>query len=112
MNSLLLWQGSRSRNNFVAIGLKDQNIEFSMFSDFTIQAPLRMEKDINYNVTIIKNGGNGNNVDVELHVISWTEQRGRLGGVGELTGDLYANGFKGCISHLEIRKRVRENPPK
>ena len=46
MNSLLLWQGSRSRNNFVAIGLKDQNIEFSMFSDFTIQAPLRMEKDI------------------------------------------------------------------
>ena len=45
-NSLLLWQGSRSRNNFVAIGLKDQNIEFSMFSDFTIQAPLRTEKDI------------------------------------------------------------------
>ena len=33
-------------------------------------------------------------------------------GVGELTGDLYANGLKGCISHLEIRKRVRENPPK
>ena len=98
---------------------------------------------LDYNVTIIKNGGNGNNVDVELHVISWTEQRGRLGeiretkrytqgktfrkrrseslylggapirlGVDELTGGLYANGFKGCISHLEIRKRVRENPPK
>ena len=45
-DSLLLWQGSKSRNNFVAIGIKDQNLEFSMFSDFSIKVPLRIEKNI------------------------------------------------------------------
>ena len=45
-DSLLLWQGSKSRDNYVAVGIRDQNVEFSMFSDFNIQLPLKYEKGI------------------------------------------------------------------
>ena len=45
-DALLLWQGSKSRNNFVAIGIRDQNVEFSMFSDLSISVPLKYEKGI------------------------------------------------------------------
>ena len=45
-DALLLWQGSKSRNNFVAIGIRDQNVEFSMFSDFSISVPLKYEQGI------------------------------------------------------------------
>ena len=90
-----------------------------------------------YNITIIKYGAIGQNVDVELHVVSWKENDVTLGdtretrqytqektfrkrrseglylggapedqGVTTLTGGLFSNAFKGCINHLEIRKKT------
>ena len=34
-NALLLWQGTAMSDNFIAIGLKDGQIEFKWFSGFT-----------------------------------------------------------------------------
>ena len=90
-----------------------------------------------YNITIIKYGGLSQNVDVELHVVSWKENDVALGdtketkqykqlktfrkrrseglylggapekiGITKLTGGLYSKAFKGCITHLEIRKKT------
>ena len=92
---------------------------------------------LGYNITIIKYGASGQNVEVELHVVSWKENDVKLGdtmetqqytqaktfkkrrseglylggapknqGVSALTGGLYSKAFKGCINHLEIRKKT------
>ena len=42
-NALLLWQGSASSDNFIAIGLKKGRIEFNWFKSFTISTPTIVE---------------------------------------------------------------------